>query len=171
VAKEVALLTDIRSIMARLRARDAMELAAYGWDAELAASALAAPAELARVFAHEDRPAAVVAFHRLTPCTLAASMVATDDWTHVARRVVRWAVREARPTLLAKGYTRAECRTMAGHSDAIRLLEHLGFVLECRIPSFGAHDTTFLQYAWRLSDHVPLEGAASAAATATTAAA
>lgn len=158
------MLDDIRSILRRLRERDAKELEEYGLDARVAAAALATPAVLARIFAHETRPAAAVTFHRLTPRALVASMVATDDWPHVARSFVRWGIREARPMLLAQGYARAECRTMAGHTDAIRLLERLGFVLECRLPGFGAHGATFLQYAWRLNDRVSHQSPEAAAA-------
>jgi hypothetical protein len=162
---------EIRAILANLRPRDAAELHEYGLDAEAAALAFASPAVLARVFAHEGRPTAIVTFHRLTPKALVASLMATHEWTHTARAVVRWGVREARPALLAQGYERAECRTLEGHSDAIRLLEHLGFTLECRLPRFGATGATFLQYAWRLNDHVPFqipEGPAAATAAAHT---
>jgi hypothetical protein len=154
---------DIRSILTRLRPRDARELDEYGLDLDVAAAAFASPAVLARIFAYDLRPTAIVTFHELTPRALVVSMVATDEWGHVAHAVIRWGVKQARPALLARGYGRAECRTMEGHAEAIRLLERLGFVLECRLPQFGARGTAFLQYTWRLSDHVHLEAAASAA--------
>ncbi|MFM9865516.1 MAG: hypothetical protein ACKVRO_18140 [Micropepsaceae bacterium] len=157
------------SIMGRLRARDAAELAELGVDPESAATAFASPAVLARTFTHDGQPAAIVAFHRLTPRTVAASLMATDDWPRVARAVIRWGIREARPALLNAAYARAECRTMEGHGDAIRLLERLGFVCECRVPNFGANRTAFLQYAWRLEDHVPVQIAESPAAATPTA--
>lgn len=156
------MLEAARTIMMRLRPRDTAELAEYGFDREMAACAFAAPAVLARVFEHEGRPVAIVAFHRLTPKAVVASLMATDEWPAVARAVVRWGVREARPALLAQGYARAECRTMEGHADAIRLLERLGFICECRVPNFGASGAAFLQYAWRLDDHVPVQDAQSA---------
>lgn len=156
-----------QSIMRRLRARDAAELAELGIDPEAAACAFAAPAVLARVFTVADEPAAIVAFHRLTPKAVAASLMATDDWPHVARAVVRWGIREARPFLLDAGYARAECRTLEGHADAIRLLERLGFTCECRVPNFGTTGAAFLQYAWRLDDHVPIQSPKSPT-TATT---
>jgi len=165
------MIEDIRSIMARLRERDVRELAAYGMDIESAALAFASPGILARVFAHEGRPAAIVTFHRLTPKALAVSMMATDDWPLVARAVVRWGWRDARPRLIAAGYERAECRTIEGHVEAIALLERLGFVRECLLPRFGAQGASFLQYAWRLNDHVPIQltqGAATASAAADT---
>jgi RimJ/RimL family protein N-acetyltransferase len=163
------MLEAARSIMARLRARDAAELAELGIDPDTAATAFASPAVLAHVFAYEDRPAAIVAFHCLTPKTVAASLMATDEWPRVARGVVRWGVREARPALLRQGFARAECRTMEGHDPAIRLLERLGFVCECRVPNFGASGAAFLQYAWRLEDHVPVQSAEGAAAATTSA--
>ena len=156
------MLEDVRSILRRVRARDAAELREYGTDAEGAVAAFGAPGVLARVFGFAGVPAAIVAFHALTPRAVVASMMATDEWPRVARAVVRWGVREARPALLRLGYARAECRTMDGHDDAIRLLERLGFVLECRVPSFGASGISFLQYAWRLEDHARCAVRASA---------
>jgi RimJ/RimL family protein N-acetyltransferase len=148
------MLDDIRSIMAGLRDRDRRELEEYGFDREAAALAFASPAIVARVFAHEGRPVAVVAFHHLTPKALVVSMMATDAWRRVARAALRWGLGEAKPSLLSLGYERAECRTMQGHAEAIGLLERLGFVCECRLARFGASGAAFLQYAWRLSDHV-----------------
>ena len=159
----------VRSIMGRLRARDAAELAELGFDHDEAALAFAAPAALARIFSCNGAPVAIVAFHRVTPKTVAASLMATHDWPRVARAVVRWGIREARPALLAQGFARAECRTMEGHADAIRLLERLGFVCECRVPNFGASGAAFLQFAWRLDDHVSVQSAESPAATTPTA--
>jgi len=163
------MLDDIRSILARLRARDARELAAYGLTLEAAALAFASPAILARIFAHEGRATAIVTFHRLTPKALVVSMMATDDWPFVARAVVRWGWREARPVLIAAGFERAECRTIEGHVEAIELLERLGFVRECPLSRFGAHGASFLQYAWRLNDHVPIQLTESPAPAATAA--
>lgn len=160
------MLDDIRSILARLRPRDARELAEYGLDREAAALGLASQAVAARVFAYDGTPAAVVAFHHLTPKALVVSLMATDAWPRVARAVLLWGVREARPQLIARGFERAECRTMEGHTEAIELLQRLGFVRECRLPRFGAHGASFLQYAWRLIDHVPVQSPESTPAAA-----
>ena len=163
------MLDEVRAIMNRLRQRDAVELAELGFDPESAAHAFASPAALTRIFLANGEPVAIVAFHRLTPKTVTASLMATDAWRHVARAVLRWGLREAKPALLAQGYARAECRTIEGHADAIRLLQHLGFVCECRVPNFGASGAAFLQYAWRLEDHVPFQIPQSPAAASATA--
>ena len=153
----MALRDDIRSILLNVRERDRCELVEYGLDVEAAVETFALPAVAARLFKACGVPAAFVTFHRLTPRALVVSMMATYDWRQVAGQVVRWGWREARPSLIAQGYTRAECRTLEGHADAIELLERLGFVRECRLPGFGAHGASFLQYAWRLIDHVHVQ--------------
>jgi hypothetical protein len=149
-ARAAAFRDDVRSILCRLRDRDALELAACGFDSGTALAAFCAPPVLARVFSDVGEAAAVITFHRLTPKAVIVSLMATDDWRAVGRAVVRWGVRIAKPALLSLGYERAECRTMEGHDEAIALLERLGFVRECRLPCFGAHGVAFVQYAWTL---------------------
>ena len=82
------------------------------------------------------------------------SMLATPSWRRVTHEAWRWGTREARPFLLQRGYRRAECRTMAGHADAERFLQRLGFVRECLVSNYGASGVPFIQYAWRIEDHV-----------------
>ncbi len=160
---------EVRSILNHLRPRDTFELSEYGFDLDSAAAAFAAPCVLAKTFAHGGAAQAVVTFHALTPRALAVSLMATCHWPRVARAVLAWGVRVARPSLLSLGFERAECRTLEGHADAIRFLERLGFVRECRVPHFGATGASFVQYAWRLNDHVPVQSTQSPT-TATTAA-
>jgi hypothetical protein len=155
---------ETEAVCTRLRARDRAELACYGWTPSEAMAAFLQPAVLARAFHDAHGPQALIAFHALTPATLAVSLMATDRWPAVARRVFRWGHVSARPFLLANGFLRAECRTLEGHDDAIRFLERLGFVRECHVPLFGANGATFIQFAWRLNDHVPLQITQDAAA-------
>ncbi len=162
---------EVQSILNHLRPRDAFELSEYGFDLESAASAFAAPCVLAKTFAHDGAAQAVVTFHALTPRALTVSLMATHHWPRVARAVLTWGARVARPRLLSSGFERAECRTLEGHAGAIRVLERLGFVRECRIPHFGATGASFVQYAWRLNDHVSIQSTQSTAASATPAAA
>jgi len=159
---------DVEAVCNHLRGRDQEELACYGCSPADAIEAFLQPAILARAFHDTQGPQALIAFHALTPATLAVSLMATDRWPAVARRVFRWGHVTARPFLLARGFLRAECRTLEGHADAIRFLERLGFARECLVPQFGANGATFIQYAWRLNDHVPVQIAQDAAAAATT---
>lgn len=140
----------LAGLMSRLRERDLEELREVGMTPDDVVAALAMPAIEFQMFSHQRRPAAFVAFHAITPRTLQVAMLATDEWPRIARQVYRWGVRVAKPRLLARGYTRAEVRTIDGHEDAIRMLERFGFELECRVPRYGASGTTFLQYSWTL---------------------
>jgi hypothetical protein len=140
-------------LLANLRERDRQELAEYGYSTGVIEGAMRSPHIEFVMHAHDGKPACAIWFDAITPKTLVASMLATDDWPHVARHVYRWAIRACRPALLSLGFERAECRTMEGHAEAIRLLEHLGFELECRVPRFGASGKAFLQYAWTINRH------------------
>ena len=158
--------SEIVEVVWHLRQRDRQELCAYGMKFRDAIEAFMAPCVLSRSFACHGSPVAIVVFHALTPSALSVSMMATQEWPRVASNVLRWGTRIARPGLLARGFHRAECRTMEGHDDAVRFLERLGFKRECRLPGFGADGSAFLQYAWRLNDHVSrqvTENAGSAA--------
>jgi hypothetical protein len=159
---------DINHLLSRLRPRDRTELIECGFDHASACEVFAMPAVLARVFHHGGAPAAIIAFHALTPRALNVSLLASPDWPKVARAAWRWGTREARPHLLHIGFRRAECRTMEGHADAVRFLERLGFRRECLIRNFGASGAAFIQYAWRSEDHVsrPYTQGAAGAATA-----
>jgi GNAT superfamily N-acetyltransferase len=157
---------EIAAVCAHLRARDREELAAYGWTPDDALHAFRQRAVLSRVFCDGEGAQALIAFHAVTPACLAASLMATDRWPHVARRAYRWGHVTAKPFLLSQGFMRAECRTLDGHADAIRFLERLGFVRECHVPLFGARGAAFIQFAWRLNDHVPFQITQDAGATA-----
>lgn len=145
------------SLIQRLRLRDRIELGELGLSREGAVEAFLAPAVLSKLFERQGVPHAIIAFHALTPRALVVSLMASDNWPAVAASAWRWAQRTAKPTLLARGFTRAECRTMSGHDDAIKFLERLGFTRECYVPAYGATGISFQQYAWRLEDHVPVQ--------------
>jgi hypothetical protein len=137
----------LAALLSNLRARDIEELHEVGMTPDVVHATLdAMPAVEFKIFGS----IAFIAFHAITPRCLQVAMLATDEWPSVAREVYRWGVRECRPKLLALGYRRAEVRTQEGHEDAIRMLEHFGFELECRIPRYGASGATFLQYRWQL---------------------
>lgn len=140
-------------LMSDLRPSDRLELQACGYRTPAEVADRFNGVLLGAIYSYEAEPVAVVAFAPLTPSTVSAALLASRKWRHVAPMMVRHGLRTLRPMLLTMGFRRAECRTIVGHDDAVRLLERVGFVLECRVPLYGKEGETFLQYAWRLSDH------------------
>lgn len=138
-----------KPFVSNLRARDKRELDEIGVPRDVVADVLVRGHVVGAIFPHQWLPAAVVAFHPITARCVSASLLATDDWPKVARRVIRWGVRVAKPKLLSLGFTRAECRVMSGHDDAIRLLQFLGFKPECILDGYGSSGVDFIQYSWR----------------------
>jgi hypothetical protein len=145
----------IYQVLDGLRHKDRVELAECGRMRSEVYQVLNQPCVLGRAFisTFSKQAAAIVAFRAMTPKALTVALLATDEWEDVAREVYRWGVKEAKPYLLRSGYVRVECRTMEGHDEAIRFLEHFGFVLETRIARYGLSGKAFLQYAWRFDDH------------------
>jgi hypothetical protein len=150
----------LRYILANLRERDRAEIKATnveGIDYNDAVPHFFSFAAFKTIaYDKQDNPAAFMMFHPMTPVTLAASMLATDKWLDVASPLMRWGLKFFKPQALEVGYRRCECRTLAGHHEAIWMLERLGFRQEAVIPDYGSNSETFLQFAWRASDHVHL---------------
>lgn len=150
----------IRQIVQNCRARDRAEVEAlYGLRATLqTVPQWVGSAVLVRIFdlhmGYRTEPVAFVAAHEVTPRTVQLSMLATEDWPRVAYQVIRWAKREAMPELMAKGYRRAEVRSIEGHTDALRFLDCLGFQLEGIAQEYGRNGENFHILAWRSKDHV-----------------
>ena len=155
-ALELGARDEARYVLAHCRARDRAEIEAT-CEYQVAATSIVdmlPVAVVSKILLHKGAPAALVMFHQLTPSALTVSMIATDDWPHVAMAAVKWGLRQAKPLLLALGYRRAECRAIDGHTDAIAFLRFLGFQIEARVPEFGRNGEAFVQLAWRLSDHM-----------------
>jgi hypothetical protein len=145
----------VQRLLSRLRQRDCEELTEYGFTRAQAEQSMRQPHVDFCMWSTEAGPAAAMWFDALTPRALCVSLLATDEWDQVALSVIKYGVRVVRPKLLRLGYTRAECRTMDGHEDAIRLLTHMGFACECRLDGNGATGRDFLQFAWSLKRDVP----------------
>lgn len=147
-------LTNCRKpFLSNLRARDREEMEALGVTDDVALHVLTRGAVAGALFPWRWMPAAVLAFHRVGDTTVEVSMLATDDWRHVSRKVIRWGIGFAKPQLLAMGFDRAQCLTMEGYDEAIRFLEFMGFRREGRVvPKSGGR--AFIRYAWRIKDHV-----------------
>jgi hypothetical protein len=140
----------IKHIIQNCRARDRAEIEAlYGLEATLdSAPAWAAQACLLQIFDWRTKPVAFVAVHALTHTVCLLSMIATEDWPRVAPSVIRWAKREAMPKLTAMHFKRAECRSIEGHPEAIRFLQHLGFEVEAYVKRYGRAGEDFIQFAY-----------------------
>jgi hypothetical protein len=161
-----ARLTNCRKpFLANLRPRDREEMAALGVTDEVALNILTQRVVVGALFPWRWMPTVVLAFHQVGPKTVEVSMLATDDWRYVSRAVIRWALRFAKPQLLAMGFDRAQCLTMEGYDEAIRFLEFMGFKREGRIVPKGS-SRAFIRYAWRVQDHVPVQCAQTAARAA-----
>ena len=155
----------ISFILSNCRARDRKEIAATMSQetVELAVREMWPGREWGEIFYDAlGLPACFIMFHAITPVALTASLIATDSWRDVAPRVIRWGLKLFKPQALEAGFLRVECRAMAGHTDAIWMLERLGFTLEAFVPDFGRDGQLFLQYAWRRRDHVHLSEAPKA---------
>ncbi len=82
------------------------------------------------------------------PGMWAVWMFATPELSRIGKKLTRF-VREAMaPALVSIGCHRAECRSMDGHLDAQRWLEHLGATREGKLLSYGRHGETFFTYVW-----------------------
>ena len=142
-------------IIDRLRERDMEEIFEMGLNLDQVSRVMHAGHAFAQLWCSPvtHDPACMMWFQRLSPRALIVNMLATDAFDHVARQVYRDVKRTILPHLLQRGFERAECRTMEGHDDAIRFLDHLGFKREARFPRYGQSGRAFLQYAWSLDDH------------------
>lgn len=140
----------VKYIIQNCRARDRAEIEAlYGLQPTLdLAPEWASSACLMKIFDHNGHPAAFVAAHRLTHTVCQLSMIATEDWQHVAASVIKWGKRSAIPALYLQGFKRAECRSIEGHPEAIRFLMHLGFDVEGYCKQYGRQGETFLLFAY-----------------------
>lgn len=140
----------VKYIIQNCRARDRAEIEAlYGLQPTLdLAPQWASSACLMQIFDHDGHPAAFAAAHRVTHTVCTLSMIATEDWRHVAPSVIKWAKRSAMPALYLQGFKRAECRSISGHPEAFRFLTHLGFVCECTVPGYGRNGEEFHQFAF-----------------------
>lgn len=145
----------VARVAAAMRACDRREVAAVRGALDPAAVAADACrwSRFGGVAWHGDEPVAALGAVPTWPGVYAVWMFATDDWPRVAAGTTRWGLRVLKPALLAAGGHRAECRALIDHEAAQRWLRRLGFAREAVLPDCGRARETFVQFAWRLSDH------------------
>lgn len=147
-------LAGLQHICRNLRARDREEIEAAEWafDPDALAGRLLEAWRIAGLFGQVaslgGEPVAVLIFCWLTPAASSAGLLATERWGEIRLPFARHCRERIEPEILASGVRRIECRTLAGHADAIRFLEWFGAREECRCPGWGRNGETFIQYAW-----------------------
>jgi hypothetical protein len=133
--------------------REEIDAGMVRYDAAELAERMVAFSRFGCVAATEDgTPTAVLSAVETHPGAYQVGMFATQAWPLVALGLTRWIHRTMIPAMLAVGGHRAECRSIATHTEAHRWLESLGFACEAVLPDCGKGRETFHQYAWRLSD-------------------
>jgi RimJ/RimL family protein N-acetyltransferase len=98
------------------------------------------------VRADDGEPVAGLGLAAYWPGCWQAWLLATDRWGEVWRLGVAAAL-AALADAEDRGMRRAECRSMAGHDDAHRLLRWLGFAQEGVHPAMGRDGQNFVTFA------------------------
>lgn len=142
-------------VASRMRIWDRREIFAGRFDDDVETftrelvTALPMAAEWQVACADDGAPIAVVAIWWRTPVAIEVNAFATDDFAKIVLPLTRWIKRVVVPHFMASGVTRAECRALADHTEAVRWLELLGARREIEIPDLGRDGETYVQMAWR----------------------
>lgn len=146
----------VGAVAMRMRLWDRREIFATRWDDDAGRFAQ----EICRAFAHGMGfvagrgclPIAVFGGAELWPGLWQVIAFATDEFPLIGAAVTRFIRTDVLPRGIARGAHRAECKSLAEHSDAHRWLEALGARREAEHPGFGRNGETFVTYAWRPDD-------------------
>lgn len=96
-----------------------------------------------------DRPIAALGAIPMWNGVWSVWMFATDDFRRIRFGLTRFVVRDMIPALRAGGAHRAECRSLATHTEAHRWLEMLGATREATLRGYGRAGEDFELYVWR----------------------
>ena len=137
----------VRHVIEHMRATDRAEVWAVSAEGADAPAALAPQAfEASRwgaVAAVDGRPAVAMGAIECWPGTAAMWLLATDDWRHCWRNVLRW-VREHLPaTMRGCGVGCAFVYAIEGRPEVHRFLRACGFVRRGVVPAFGRDRQSF----------------------------
>lgn len=139
------------SVAERMREWDRKEIYATRFDEDPAALAAACLHDRRYAWtAHIDEdPVAVVGAHPLHPNVWTVYAFATDRFPEIAFPLTKFIRNGMIPALAQfEGVRRAQCLSMAGHSDAHRWLTYLGAQQEAVLPGFGKDGQDFLVFSW-----------------------
>ncbi|MGE0233246.1 MAG: hypothetical protein AB7S46_15815, partial [Flavobacteriaceae bacterium] len=119
----------------------------------LAHEVLAAATRGRSADAFSDRkPAAICGATPLWPGAFTIWAFGTNDWPQAAVDIARYALKDLKPWLLARGAHRVQCESRFDHTDAHALLERFGAVREAVLKSYGRDGADYFLYAWRKTD-------------------
>lgn len=96
-----------------------------------------------------ERPIAAIGAMPMWEGVWSVWMFATDDFRQIRFGLTRFVVRSMIPALRASGAHRAECRSIATHTEAHRWLELLGAEREATLRGYGRRGEDFELYVWR----------------------
>lgn len=103
---------------------------------------------IAWVAGHE-RPVAVIGAVEMWPRMWSVGMFATDEFPLIGRQLTRWVRRRMIPTIREAGMFRAEARSIEGHEQAHRWMQHLGAKMDERpLRNYGKGGETFFNFVW-----------------------
>lgn len=154
-------------IIARMRAKDREEIFATRPDdskkalTEYCMAIANAPNSYTRLAYWDDKPVAV--FGAIEPWPTVAEVWAfgTDDFQKVGFALTRHIRKTMIPYLLHKGLRRAQCRSLATHTEAHEWLRSLGAKQEDERPlrSWGKNGEDFVLFEWHRENLVSREAA------------
>lgn len=140
----------VMSVAANMRAKDAAEIYATRWTdspIDLAESVMRAigPGWVAWIGAE---PVAVIGAASMWPNVWSVYAFGTDEFRRVAPYLTRHIRKVMMPGLMIVGACRAECRSIATHTEAHRWLERLSARREAFLPKYGRNGEDFVLYSW-----------------------
>lgn len=94
----------------------------------------------------EGVPTAIFGAHHMNATTVSAWMLGTGDTRRVVPAITRFVMGPLRRQLVADGYRWAEARSIEGHADAHRWIEHMGGEPVADLPSYGKDGENFILF-------------------------
>lgn len=149
---EPANLRDLSYIFANLRARDRREMVAErgAWHPASVAQFVTASPEIARrAFIARTKagvPAVGFGAAPVTPTTVNAWLLATDQALRCIPEVTRFVDGPLRRQLVVDGYRWAEARALAENAEALGWLAALGGRIVAELPGYGVGGEKFVLY-------------------------
>lgn len=146
---------DVHYVVSHMREIDREEIFATQWGHDLRriTRACMQASENSWVFSH-GRPIAVAGGAEMHPGCWQVFMLATDDFRQISTGLTKFLKRAMIPRLTQVGARRAQCLSMAGHTEAHQWLELLGFKRTAVLEQYGREGQDFYLFSWRRGSDV-----------------